>query len=151
MGGTLWIAGKLCGMDKITKRGGNLPEASNVPPLLSQSQTMVSGRFWNCQSVVKKADSISATALLEFSETWISPQNSVTLSLSSLYAYSITHFIRNWQGWWYCLFQRWCFTSTFSASSLDLLQIPCSYSYLFDQLTYHCHLLYSPLSPLEAF
>lgn len=55
-------------MDKITKGGGNLTEPSNViyPPLLSQSQTMVPGRFWSCQSVVKKADSISATALLEF-------------------------------------------------------------------------------------
>ncbi|MCI4382445.1 hypothetical protein PGIGA_G00014960 [Pangasianodon gigas] len=73
--------------------------ASNLiyPPLLSQSQTVVVGGLWNCQSAVKKADFVSALAshysfdFLALTETWISPQNSATpAALSSAYAFSHT-------------------------------------------------------------
>ncbi|KAK3562720.1 hypothetical protein QTP86_005720 [Hemibagrus guttatus] len=65
------------------------------PPLLSQSQTVVVGGLWNCQSAVRKADFISALAshysfdFLALTETWISPQNTTTLAaLSSAYTFS---------------------------------------------------------------
>ncbi|KAK3508073.1 hypothetical protein QTP70_012386 [Hemibagrus guttatus] len=65
------------------------------PPLLSQSQTMVVGGLWNCQSAVRKADFISALAshysfdFLALTETWISPQNTTTpAALPSAYTFS---------------------------------------------------------------
>ncbi|KAK3530878.1 hypothetical protein QTP70_003626 [Hemibagrus guttatus] len=65
------------------------------PPLLSQSQTVVVGGLWNCQSAVRKADFISALAshysfdFLALTETWISPQNTATpAALSSAYTFS---------------------------------------------------------------
>ncbi|KAK3511532.1 hypothetical protein QTP70_009323 [Hemibagrus guttatus] len=65
------------------------------PPLLSQSQTVVVGGLWNCQSAVRKADFISALAshysfdFLALTETWISPQNTTTpAALSSAYTFS---------------------------------------------------------------
>ncbi|KAK3556297.1 hypothetical protein QTP70_007037 [Hemibagrus guttatus] len=65
------------------------------PPLLSQSQTVVVGGLWNCQSAVRKADFISALAshysfdFLALTETWISPQNTATpAALSSAYNFS---------------------------------------------------------------
>ncbi|KAK3516446.1 hypothetical protein QTP70_014191, partial [Hemibagrus guttatus] len=65
------------------------------PPLLSQSQTVVVGGLWNCQSAVTKADFISALAshysfdFLALTETWISPQNTATpAALSSAYTFS---------------------------------------------------------------
>ncbi|KAK3513558.1 hypothetical protein QTP70_018395 [Hemibagrus guttatus] len=77
------------------------------PRLLSQSQTVVVGGLWNCQSAVRKADFISALAshysfdYLALTETWISPQNIATpFALSSAYPFfSLTTRIR--QGWWY--------------------------------------------------
>ncbi|KAK3508055.1 hypothetical protein QTP70_011851, partial [Hemibagrus guttatus] len=65
------------------------------PPLLSQSQTVVVGGLWNCQSAVRKADFISVLAshysfdFLALTETWISPQNTATpAALSSAYTFS---------------------------------------------------------------
>ncbi|KAK3569886.1 hypothetical protein QTP86_006751 [Hemibagrus guttatus] len=65
------------------------------PPLLSQSQTVVVGGLWNCQSAVRKADFISALAshysfdFLALTETWIPPQNTATpAALSSAYTFS---------------------------------------------------------------
>ncbi|KAK3505566.1 hypothetical protein QTP70_005257, partial [Hemibagrus guttatus] len=65
------------------------------PPLLFQSQTVVVGGLWNCQSAVRKADFISALAshssfdFLALTETWISPQNTTTpAALSSAYTFS---------------------------------------------------------------
>ncbi|KAK3567195.1 hypothetical protein QTP86_012679 [Hemibagrus guttatus] len=65
------------------------------PPLLSQSQTVVVGGLWNCQSAIRKADFISALAshysfdFLALTETWISPQNTATpAALSSAYTFS---------------------------------------------------------------
>ncbi|KAK3540138.1 hypothetical protein QTP70_026879 [Hemibagrus guttatus] len=65
------------------------------PPLLSQSQTVVVGGLWNCQSAVRKADFLSAISshysfdFLALTETWISPQNTATpAALSSAYAFS---------------------------------------------------------------
>ncbi|KAK3521456.1 hypothetical protein QTP70_005786 [Hemibagrus guttatus] len=70
-------------------------ETSSTLPLLSQSQTVVVGGLWNCQSAVRKADFISALAshysfdFLALTETWISPQNTATLAaLSSAYTFS---------------------------------------------------------------
>ncbi|KAK3526395.1 hypothetical protein QTP70_025429, partial [Hemibagrus guttatus] len=65
------------------------------PPLLSQSQTVVVGGLWNCQSAIRKADFISALAshysfdFLALTETWIPPQNTATpAALSSAYTFS---------------------------------------------------------------
>ncbi|KAK3565278.1 hypothetical protein QTP86_004283 [Hemibagrus guttatus] len=65
------------------------------PPLLSQSQTLVVGGLWKCQSAVRKADFISALAshysfdFLALTETWIPPQNTATpAALSSAYTFS---------------------------------------------------------------
>ncbi|KAK3560392.1 hypothetical protein QTP86_008484 [Hemibagrus guttatus] len=65
------------------------------PPLLSQSQTVVVGGLWNCQSAVRKADFILALAshysfdFLALTETWIPPQNTATpAALSSAYTFS---------------------------------------------------------------
>ncbi|KAK3526211.1 hypothetical protein QTP70_017759 [Hemibagrus guttatus] len=65
------------------------------PPLLSQSQTVVVGGLWNCQSAGRKTDFISALAshysfdFLALTETWISPQNTaIPAALSSAYAFS---------------------------------------------------------------
>ncbi|KAK3548963.1 hypothetical protein QTP70_022659 [Hemibagrus guttatus] len=65
------------------------------PPLLSQSQTVVVGGLWNCQSAVRKADFISSLAshysfdFLALTETWIPPQNTATpAALSSAYTFS---------------------------------------------------------------
>ncbi|KAK3537535.1 hypothetical protein QTP70_013397 [Hemibagrus guttatus] len=62
---------------------------------LSQSQTVVVGGLWNCQSAVRKADFISALAshysfdFLALTETWIPPQNTATpAALSSAYTFS---------------------------------------------------------------
>ncbi|KAK3517526.1 hypothetical protein QTP70_012612 [Hemibagrus guttatus] len=65
------------------------------PPLLSQTQRVVAGGLWNCQSAVRKADFISALAshysfdFLALTETWISPKNTATpAALSSAYTFS---------------------------------------------------------------
>ncbi|KAK3505921.1 hypothetical protein QTP70_019014, partial [Hemibagrus guttatus] len=79
-------------------------ETSSTLPFLSQSQTVVGGGLWNCQSAVRKADFISALAshysfdFLALTETWIPPQNTATpAALSSAYTFSLTTRIR--QGW----------------------------------------------------
>ncbi|KAK3510972.1 hypothetical protein QTP70_027796, partial [Hemibagrus guttatus] len=86
------------------------------PPLLSQSQTVVVGGLWNCQSAVRKADFISALAshysfdFLALTETWIPPQNTATpAALSS--AYTFSHSPREsgrGGGTGLLLSQRWC-------------------------------------------
>ena len=55
------------------------------------------GGLWNCQSAVKKGDSISAYAslmtlhFLARTETWITPENSATpAALSTIYTFSHT-------------------------------------------------------------
>ncbi|KAK3544722.1 hypothetical protein QTP86_026121, partial [Hemibagrus guttatus] len=60
-----------------------------------ESQTVVVGGLWNCQSAVRKADFISALAshysfdFLALTETWIPPQNTATpAALSSAYTFS---------------------------------------------------------------
>ena len=57
----------------------------------------VRGGLWNCQSAVKKADSISAYACLQtlhflaLTETWITPDNTATpAALSTAYSFSHT-------------------------------------------------------------
>ncbi|KAK3506054.1 hypothetical protein QTP70_018822, partial [Hemibagrus guttatus] len=74
---------------------GHISSNLIYPPLLSQSQTVVVGGLWNCQSAVRKADFISALAshysfdFLALTETWISPQNTATpAALSSAYTFS---------------------------------------------------------------
>ncbi|KAK3514304.1 hypothetical protein QTP70_013116 [Hemibagrus guttatus] len=77
------------------RRRGHVSRNLIYPPLLSQSQTVVVGGLWNCQSAVRKADFISALAshhsfdFLALTETWIPPQNTATpAALSSAYTFS---------------------------------------------------------------
>ncbi|KAJ8418581.1 hypothetical protein AAFF_G00000800 [Aldrovandia affinis] len=58
---------------------------------------VVAGGLWNCQSALRKADFISAQAslvslqFLALTETWITPQNTVTpAALSAAYTFSHT-------------------------------------------------------------
>ena len=66
-----------------------------LPPTYTDLEVM--GGLWNYQSVVKKADCISAYAslmtlyFLALTETWISPENSATpAALSTAYSFSHT-------------------------------------------------------------
>ncbi|KAK3548351.1 hypothetical protein QTP70_010716 [Hemibagrus guttatus] len=78
----------------IPRSRGHVSSNLIYPPLLSQSQIVVVGGLWNCQSAVRKADFISALAshysfdFLALTETWISPQNTATpAALSSAYTF----------------------------------------------------------------
>ena len=70
---------------------------SNLTYLKPTSNCLsISAGLWNCQSAVKKADTISAHALsqslhfLALTETWITPENSATVAALSA-AYSFSH------------------------------------------------------------
>ena len=73
------------------------PSNLRHPPTRAYTDLEVMGGLWNCQSAVKKADSISAYAslmtlhFLALTETWITPENSATpASLSTVYSFSHT-------------------------------------------------------------
>ncbi|KAK3517404.1 hypothetical protein QTP70_008935 [Hemibagrus guttatus] len=96
-----WKNGYKLVMKKTKKRRHSHPQSrghvsSNLiyPPLLSQSQTVVVGGLWNCQSAVRKADFISIAShysfdFLALTETWTPPQNTATpAALSSAYTFS---------------------------------------------------------------
>ncbi|KAK3517658.1 hypothetical protein QTP70_014900 [Hemibagrus guttatus] len=90
-----------CKLEKLRRRHfhprsrGHVSSNLIYPPLLSQSQAVVVGGLWNCQSAVRKADFISALAshysfdFLALTGTWIPPQNTATpAALSSAYTFS---------------------------------------------------------------
>ncbi|KAK3544105.1 hypothetical protein QTP86_001696, partial [Hemibagrus guttatus] len=90
-----------CKLEKLRRRHSHPRSRGHVssnliyPPLLSQSQAVVVGGLWNCQSAVRKADFISALAshysfdFLALTGTWIPPQNTATpAALSSAYTFS---------------------------------------------------------------
>ncbi|KAK3506024.1 hypothetical protein QTP70_020505, partial [Hemibagrus guttatus] len=128
------------------------------PPLLSQSQTVVVGGLWNCQSAVRKADFISALAshysldFLALTETWIPPQNTATpAALSS--AYTFSHSPREsgrGGGTGLLLSQRWC-TSPLPLSHLTI----CSFEFHAVSVTSPINLfiivIYRPPGPLGNF
>ena len=63
------------------------------PPPSTYTDLEVMGGLWNCQSAVKKADSISVyaslmTHFLALTETWITPENSATPAALSTHSYT---------------------------------------------------------------
>ena len=73
------------------------PSNLRHPPTRAYTDLEVMGGLWNCQSAVKKADSISAYAslmtlhFLALTKTWIAPENSATpAALSTTYSFSPT-------------------------------------------------------------
>ncbi|KAK3523359.1 hypothetical protein QTP86_029866 [Hemibagrus guttatus] len=128
------------------------------PPLLSQSQTVVVGGLWNCQSAIRKADFISALAshysfdFLALTETWIPPQNTATpAALSS--AYTFSHSPREsgrGGGTGLLLSQRWC-TSPLPLSHLTISSFEFHAVSVTSPINLFIIVIYRPPGPLGNF
>ncbi|XP_076846565.1 uncharacterized protein LOC143491441 [Brachyhypopomus gauderio] len=128
------------------------------PSRSSHSQTRVMGGLWNCQSAVRKADFISALAshhslhFLALTETWITPENSVTpAALSS--AFNFSHSPRQTGrggGTGLLLYRKWNFTplsfSHLYISSFEYHAVTVSFP-----TKLHINVIYRPPSLLGNF